>query len=273
MGSSWREHADVPGEVREHLPRGYDVVGDIVIVRIPEEATAYLDEIGQALIQAVPPAEVAAVDRGVEGDLRTRKLQVIAGPDRLTTLQKENGCRLRVDLANAYFSPRLAHERARIADQVQPSERVLDMYAGVGPYAVLIANQGARVLGIDANPHAVGLARENAELNKVTDRIQLVIADASQLVPALTQRFDRIVMNLPHTGADHLGQALSALGEEGRIHLGCILEMDNHEPQARSIAEEHGLVLEQIVHVRNYNPALGHYTLDLVDGKDLGASG
>lgn len=263
MGTSWREHVDVPDDVRQLLPRGYDVVGDVVIVRLPEEVDGYLEEIGEGLVEAVPPAETAAVDRGVEGELRLRSIEVIAGPEDLVTLQKENGCRLTVDLANTYFSPRLAHERARLAEKTGEGEHVLDMYTGVGPYAVLLAKQGARVLGLDANPRAVELARENAEQNKVADRIDLAVADAGTLVPALAARFDRVVMNLPHTGAEHLEAAQTALAPHGTLHLACILEMDHHEQQARAVADEHGLSLEEIVHVRNYNPALGHYVLDL----------
>jgi tRNA (guanine37-N1)-methyltransferase len=263
MGGSWREHVDVPDDVRETLPRGYDVVGDVAIVRLPGEADPYLAEIGRGLVEAVPPAETAAVDRGVEGDLRLRSLEVVAGEGDLVTLQKENGCRLTVDLARTYFSPRLAHERARVAGQVAEGERVLDMYAGVGPYAVLVAKRGADVLGLDANPRAVELARENAGKNKVADRVEVAVADAAQLVPALAASFDRVVMNLPHTGADHLAEALSVLAPGGHVHLACILEMDHHRDQAREIADEHGLVLDELVHVRNYNPALGHYALDL----------
>ncbi|PSG96360.1 hypothetical protein BRD56_11035 [Thermoplasmatales archaeon SW_10_69_26] len=262
MGSSWREHADVPADVREQLPRGYDVVGDVVIVRLPEEVEPYLDEIGRALVEAVPPAATAAVDRGVQGDLRTRDLEVIGGRGDLVTLQKENGCRLRVDLQQTYFSPRLAHERARVSEQVEAGERVLDMYTGVGPYAVLLAKQGAEVLGIDANPRAVDLARANADTNRVADRVQLATADAAQLVPALDTTFDRVVMNLPHTGGDHLEEAATVLEPGGRVHLACILEMDHYEEQARELADEHGLQLDGIVQVRNYNPALGHYVLD-----------
>lgn len=263
MGSSWRERADVPDEVADQLPRGYDVVGDVAIVRLPEDLDEHLAEIGHALVEAVPPAKTAAVDRGVEGDLRTRQLEVLAGPDELVTLQKENGCRLKVDLQRTYFSPRLAHERDRVAQQVEPAERVLDMYAGVGPYAVLLAKRGAQVIAVDANPYATELARDNADRNKVQERISVVLADSEQLVPALDATFDRVVMNLPHTGEDHLDAALEVLEPGGRVHLATILEMDHHREQAQAIADDFGLELEEIVHVRNYNPALGHYTLDL----------
>lgn len=263
MGSSWREHADVPEAVREQLPRGYDVVGDVAIVRLPEDLDEHLDAIGEALVEAVPPAETAAVDRGVEGALRTRRLEVLAGSGDLVTLQKENGCRLTVDLEKTYFSPRLAHERGRVADAVREGEHVLDMYCGVGPYAVLVAKRGARVIAVDANPRAVELARDNAAANKVADRVRVLVGDAEQVVPALEGTFDRIVMNLPHTAREHLDAALSALAEDGTIHLGAMLPKDDADEEARAIAREHGLELVDLVDVRPYNPAVGHYTLDL----------
>jgi tRNA (guanine37-N1)-methyltransferase len=272
MGSSWRDAADVPDEIRQLLPRGYDVVGDVAIVRLAEGTEGYEAEIGQALVESVPPAETAAVDRGVEGELRTRDLDVLAGEGSLVTWQKENGCRLKVDLEHTYFSPRLAHERARVADKVDVDEGLLDMYSGVAPYAVLVAKRRAHVLAVDANPRAVELARRNADANKVADRIDVVLADSQTLVPALEARFDHVVMNLPQTGEDHLDEALTVLAEDGRVHLGTILPMDEHEAHAEAIADAHDLELHEIVHVRNYNPALGHYTLELSARARLRAS-
>lgn len=263
MGALWHEHADVPPEVRELLPRGYDVVGEVAIVRLPDGLDEHLEAIGEALVEAVPPARTAAVDRGVEGSLRTRQLEVLAGPEDLVTLQKENGCRLEVDLEATYFSPRLAHERARVADKVEAGERVLDMYCGVGPYTVLVAKQDAYVLGIDANPAATRLASDNARRNKVDDRVEILLAEAARTVPALDTSFDRVIMNLPHTGEEHLGEALSVLAPTGRVHLGTILPMDDHEEAASQLADDHDLRIHELVHVRNYNPALGHYVLDL----------
>lgn len=263
MGRHWHDDLDVPEGVKELVPRGYDVIGDVVILRLPEEAHAYEDEVGQALLSGVPPANVAAVDEGVEGTVRSRSLRVIGGEHRLVTEHKENGCRLRVDLENAYFSPRLAHERARVADQVRPDEQVLDMYCGVGPYTVLVAKHAQRVIGVDVNPRAVALARENAAWNKVQDPVDVLVGDARRVVPALEARFDRVVMNLPHSAPEHVPKALPRLEDEGVIHLGAMLPKDHADEQAQAIADEHDVELLDLVNVRPYNPAVAHYTLDL----------
>lgn len=265
MGGHWHDRLDLPEEVLAQVPRGYDVVGSVVIVRLPEEIREHEAEIGRALVEGVPPADTAAVDEGVEGQIRTRSVRVIAGEQTLVTEHKENGCRLVVDLERTYFSPRLAHERARVAEQVADGERVLDMYCGVAPYAVLLAKRAAdaRILGLDVNPRAVELARENADRNKVADRIDLAVADASRLVPALEATFDRIVMNLPHTAVDHLDAALPAVDPDGRLHVGAMLPKDTADEAAATIADAHGMELVELVDVRPYNPAVGHYTLDL----------
>ncbi len=263
VGRHWHDELDVPEEVLEEVPRGYDVVGDIVIVRLPETARGFEGEIGRALIEGVPPARVAAVDEGVEGRVRARRLRVIGGEDRLVTEHKENGCRLRVDVDRAYFSPRLAHERARIGDAVREGERALDMYCGVGPYAVLLAKRGARMVGVDVNPVAVELAWGNARSNKVEDRVDVVVGDATRVVPAMEAVFDRVVMNLPHSAVEHVPFAVQALREGGVLHVGAMLPKDDARDEAQEIADRFGMELVELVNVRPYNPAVGHYTLDL----------
>ena len=75
----------------------------------------------------------------VSGDFRLRKLEWIAGERKTETVHKEYGCILKVDLGKCYFSPRLSYERNRIAHQVQPGEVMVNMFAGVGSYSIVIA--------------------------------------------------------------------------------------------------------------------------------------
>ncbi len=269
MAGSWRDDVDAPAAVRDQLPRGYDLVGHVAILHLIDPLSSldpspgFQASVAEALIEAVPPARTAAIDQGVEGELRTRAIQVIGGDRELVTEHKENGCRLIVDLETCYFSPRLAGERARVAEQIEPGERVLDMYCGVGPYAVLAAKQGASVVAVDLNPAASRLAWRNAKRNKVADRVDVVCADGQALADGSGPVFDHIIMNLPHDAPAHLGAARQALKPGGRIHLGAMIDKDEHEQAAAGLAEEHGLALAGIVHVRNYNPAVGHYCIEL----------
>lgn len=57
---------------------------------------------------------------------------------------------------------------------VRPGMRVLDLGCGSGILAILAAKLGAeRVVGVDTDPEAVQVARENAARNAVSDRVHI----------------------------------------------------------------------------------------------------
>ncbi|MEV7098323.1 methyltransferase domain-containing protein [Amycolatopsis sp. NPDC051045] len=79
--------------------------------------------------------------------------------------------------------------------------RVLDVCSGTGIQALLCAARGAReVLGLELNESAVTIARANAVLNGLADRVRFRRSD---LLTALEpgERFDFVVANLPYAPA------------------------------------------------------------------------
>src|SRR3989442_628413 len=107
---SYKDVVVVPEALRRSLPTAFDVIGDIAVIKIPEELRPYRDEIGRAILRWNTKIRVAVEDRGVRGDRRIRSIEIIAGERRTATIHTEHGLRSRVDLANAYFSPLLASE-------------------------------------------------------------------------------------------------------------------------------------------------------------------
>ena len=100
----------------------------------------------------------------MQGDYRLRNLEFLAGINSPITYYKENGCTFKIDVANAYFSPRLSTERMRIANMVKDNEVIVNLFGGVGTYSVLIArgNKTAKVYSIDSNIFAHELCIENS---------------------------------------------------------------------------------------------------------------
>ena len=90
-------------------------------------------------------------------------------------------------------------------------ELVLDMFAGVGPFAVTLSPQAALVVAADLNPHAVLLMIENCRKNRAANVLPL-LADARRLERFLPWKFDRIVMNLPLAGTAFLPAAFRLPG-------------------------------------------------------------
>ena len=86
-------------------------------------------------------------------------------------------------------------------------ETVLDLGCGYGPIGLTVARRApsASVWGVDVNERALGLARENAEANDITNATFVL---ASDIGPEL--RFDLIVSNPPiRIGKQALHELLS----------------------------------------------------------------
>ena len=130
----------IPPQNWVQICNSYDIVGDIAIIRLTEESRKYSNKIGTAIMTANKHVRtVLAQTSAVSGEFRLRKLRHIAGEKRTQTTHKESKCLFNVDVAKCYFSPRLSHERKRIADQVAEGETVVNMFAGVGCFSILIA--------------------------------------------------------------------------------------------------------------------------------------
>jgi len=159
----------------------------------------------------------------VSGDYRVREHKKIAGKGSTITTYKEHGCTYIFDVAKVFFTPRLSTERQIVAKQIKPKEVIVDMFAGVGPFAVLIAKKQPlvkKIYAIDINPDAVSALKDNIILNKVQDRIEAIEGDATKIVDEQLEGVaDRVIMNLPKTDKDFLPWAVKALKEKGTIHF------------------------------------------------------
>ena len=174
-------------------------MGDIAIVRLSEFKAREKKRAAEALLSELKNVRVVMEQEGgIEGEYRLRRLNRLAGEKRTMTVHRENGCAFRVDVARCYFSPRLSTERLRVAEQVGPRELVLNMFAGVGPFSILIAKRaGARVESCELNSLAAELHEENNRLNKVERLVSVRNADAAELPELTESMFVRILMPLP----------------------------------------------------------------------------
>jgi len=205
------------------LTGSYDIVGDIAVIKVHPDLLGKAQVIGDAVMEIHKHVKTVLrqVD-GVAGELRLRKLEWVCGEKKTQTVHKEFGCLYKVDLAKVYFSPRLQHERARISGLVQPGEAVLNMFAGVGCFSIMIArsSKAAKIYSVDLNPDCVLLMAENARLNKVEDRIVPIQGDAKDVVDSGGMpSADRVLLPLPGKAIEYLDSAVKCLKEGGWIHL------------------------------------------------------
>jgi tRNA (guanine37-N1)-methyltransferase len=104
--------------------------------------------------------------------------------------------------------------------QVQNGEVVVDLFAGVGPFSVLIGkrNPTVKVYAVDFNPDAVELLKVNVRVNRVEDHVfPYSPMPEKSLKSKLKGAADRVIMNLPETAIEFVDAACNAIKPEGGI--------------------------------------------------------
>lgn len=214
----YRDLLPWPDEEKEALPRAFDVIGDIVLIRLPPALEPRKEAVGEALLRFVPGARIVGLDLGVHGPERRRRIERVAGTGPWSTRHKENGVELSVDVERAYFSPRLAREHDRVAEDVRTGDRVYDLCCGVGPFSVTIAHRGRaeKVTAVDANPDAIALLRETLGRSSFGGRVAPVEERLEEFLPTAAP-VERVVLNLPHEGIKYLPSVARTVAAGGRL--------------------------------------------------------
>ena len=257
----------------KELVSAFDQIGDIIIVRIPDSLISKKKIIGKALLEQVKTAKtVFHQSSPVEGDFRTRNLELIEGDEKTETEYRENGCRFIVDVEKAFFSPRLSTERERIANLVNDNDVIINMFGGVGMFSLLAARKkSCTVYNIDINPVASKLCEENIKLNKLKGKVISLNGDATKIIKEqLQDKADRVLMLLPERSDEFLDTAISSLKKNGIIHYYSHIHAEKKQ-DAPKLSEEHFLRVNktnaEIITSRNVRPVGPRFYQTVVDVK------
>jgi len=107
-----------------------------------------------------------------------------------------------VNIAQAERMVRLIEERLRLTGQ----EYVVDAYAGVGTFAILLAGKARKIVAVEESPSAVKDAKANAH---GIGNIEFVEAKMEAALSQLQERPDAVILDPPRVGCHP--QALAAL--------------------------------------------------------------
>lgn len=86
-----------------------------------------------------------------------------------------------------------------IGDNIDSSDKVLDLYCGVGTLSLMAAKKAQKVLGIEVVPNAIINALFNARVNDLNNT-QFVINDASTAISKIKPDFNKIIVDPPRSG-------------------------------------------------------------------------
>lgn len=219
LGQALKGH--LPDDLLLDVPRGFEVIGDIAILEIPDALQNYEKELGSAALRVNPRVRLAlSKQSAIETEFRVREFKRIAGVGGTETLHHEHGAAFRLDVSKVYYNSKLSHEHQRIASQVRAREAVVDMFAGVGPFSILTARTepSAKVYAVELNPDAFAYLQENILLNKVHAKVIPFNADSRKLAEKeLRAAATRVIMNYPQASREFIGPACTMLRPEGGV--------------------------------------------------------
>ena len=255
----------------EELFSSFDQVGEIIVLRIPDSLKSKKKIIGETLLDQVKTTRsVFYQSSPVEGEFRTRNLEILAGEDNTETEYKESGCRFLVDVEKAFFSPRLSTERERIANLTRDGEIIINMFGGIGMFSILAAKiSKCTVYNIDINPNASLLCEKNIELNKLKGKVISLNGDSVKIIQDKLQNLaDRVLMLLPERSDEFLETAILATKNNGIIHYYSHIHADKKQDAAK-FSEEHYLnnskVESKILNSRIVRPVGPRFYQTVVD--------
>ena len=186
--------------VSQVLSYGMDMIKDMIFRLLVEE----LEKDGVKVSGIMERNDVAIRKlEGLEQYKGWYRAEFLPEPPSNITEITENGIRYEVDVENGQKTGFFLDQKYnRLAvSKIAKGKKVLDCFTHTGSFALNAAMGGARhVTAVDVSQFAVDTARENAERNGLTDRMDFLCADVFDLLPKLLEEkadYDMIILDPP----------------------------------------------------------------------------
>ena len=236
-------------------------IGDILILDSKFQYGSYQDL--ENLSKKHNVKTIMKIDH-IQGTKREPVYNIIYGSE-TETINKENGCLFKLDLAKVMWSKGNNNERLRIAKLVEDDEVVLDMFAGIGYFSIPIGvhSNAKQIYSIEINPNSYFYLNENIKLNKL-DNVTPILGDCK--IHAPKYKADRIVMGYVKTTHHYLDVAINSLNEGGILHYHETVpeKLMKTRPVDRIISQagDRDVEILKINKIKKYAPGVEHVVVD-----------
>ena len=243
------------------IPSSYEMVGHILHLNLLPSHSPYKHLIGHILLSKHHPHIRTIVNKtgNIEAKFRFFEMEVLAGDEDTMVLVNEEGCRFKFDYARVYWNSKLQHEHKRIVELVTKGDVVVDVFAGVGPFAIPAAkHKQCQVLANDLNPASFKYLTENAKLNKVDKLISVFNLDGREFLKSIFKgksKVDHVIMNLPASAHEFLDVFNDLDSKDATIH--CYVFVRTGSADAETLIKQvlhKEIDILHVHHVRNVAP-------------------
>ncbi len=258
--------AEIPETLKKKLPRKWEQLGHVLVLKIPNELEAWKGQVARAYAKVLVADTVLRDTGGITGQFREPVMELLLGID-TKTVHVENQVKFCLDAAKLMFSSGNVDERIRMSSVPKPGEVVVDMFAGIGYFSVPMAvhSKPARIISHEINPLAFDYLKKNIALNNVSGIVEPVLGNCLDAEEGIA---DRVVMGYVGTTHEYLPKAMRILRGKGIIHYHetCPNRLLPGRPQERvkEAAREAGrdVKILKMARVKSYAPGVEHVVVD-----------
>ncbi|MCX6678218.1 MAG: class I SAM-dependent methyltransferase family protein [Methanothrix sp.] len=263
----------IPDECIHLIPRGWFIMGEVIVVKIHPDLKPYEQHIGQALLDFYPRCCTVLADDGIFGPFREPARRIIAG-NKTQTVHKENKVVFNLDASLVMFSPGNLRERIRMS-RLGKGEHVVDMFAGIGYFTLPMAvhSRPRKITAIELNPNAYHFLCQNIRQNHVEEIVEPIYGDCAKVTPEGVA--DRVVMGMVQVTDQYLQTGISALRPGGILHYHQTIASRMYPAAAIKDVTEAAAALGcraeilSCVLVKKYSPGVVHAVIDARIDRDF----
>ena len=263
------------------LPRGFQTLGNIIILKLNPILFDKKEIIAMTYLELLPKIRAVYLNKGkIVGKYREpENIEFIAGVDDPIVEHREHGIKYKFDITKIMFSKGNINERKFLATLVNEGEIIVDMFAGIGYFSLVIAKHSEvkRIYSIEMNPISYKFLTENIKINQLEDKIVAIKGDSKQETIKLSNsgiRADRIIMGVFPAPVSFIKEALTLTKDIGSMfHYEGVVEKEKYVSlfeEFKEIAEKNHFKCELKANrfVKSYGPRLFHTVLDIFVSKN-----
>ena len=123
---------------------------------------------------------------------------------------------------NSEINQQMVAQALRLLD-LQPADRVLDLFCGLGNFTLPMAKRCSQVTGIEGDQVMVRRARESALSNNIgnTDYYAADLTRPDPDFPWMRQQYDKILLDPPRSGALEMAQLTGRFNAARIVYVSC----------------------------------------------------
>jgi tRNA wybutosine-synthesizing protein 2 len=261
---------DIPLDLFQYLPKKWEKIGNIGIIKLPEKLKSYKTIIGKTYAEILDCKTILNDIGGIVGVFRKPHVEILFGPHNTETEHTENGVRYQLDVQKIMFSSGNMSERLRMANISDKNETVVDLFAGIGYFTLPIAiySRPKKIYSIEMNSLAYTYLCKNIILNAVSSIVQPLHGDNRIIAPSNVA--ERVIMGYLDDTQRFLTTAFRCLKNcYGYIHYHDLCPVEDIPEKSikivEKIAQDNNRNLE-VLHVqvvKSYAPGINHIVLDI----------